>query len=314
MRPARRRRLSRYLVEAYQVSERRSCRALPFHRSTVRYQSRARDQTPIRIRLRDLAASRVRYGYRRLHVLLRREGWKVNHKRIWRLYKEEGLEVRTKKRRKRVSALRVVLPAATAPNERWSMDFMADSLHDGRRFRILTLVDHVSRVSPAIEVGSSIPGRRVVAMLEKVSRTHGLPRAITTDNGTEFTCRTEDFGRSAWSSTGLSRWRTRRRRSRRGGSTTMSTGRIPLWATERPGNLRLNGSYLGPGRREFFNPKIGPKKGAVPEGYYTKIRVDQSWGAGHWRRLMKTIPARGNLRVKCERQPQRWGKSSMYLI
>ncbi len=192
VRPARRRRLSRYLVEAYQVSERRSCRALPFHRSTVRYQSRARDQTPIRMRLRDLAATRVRYGYRRLHVLLRREGWKVNHKRIWRLYKEEGLEVRTKKRRKRVSALRVVLPAATYPNERWSMDFMADSLHDGRRFRVLTLVDHFSRVSPAIEVGSSIPGRRVVAVLEKVGRTHGLPQVITTDNGTEFTCRDVD--------------------------------------------------------------------------------------------------------------------------
>ncbi len=179
-------------MEAYRVSERRACGTLPFHRSTVRYGSRARDQTPIRMRLRELAAARVRYGYRRLHVLLRREGWKVNHKRIWRLYKEEGLEVRTKKRRKRVSALRVVLPAATYPNERWSMDFMADSLHDGRRFRVLTLVDHFSRVSPAIEVGSSIPGRRVVAVLEKVGRTHGLPQVITTDNGTEFTCRDVD--------------------------------------------------------------------------------------------------------------------------
>jgi len=144
------------------------------------------------MRLRDLAAARVRYGYRRLHVLLRREGWKVNHKRIWRLYKEEGLEVRTKKRRKRVSALRVVLPVAALPNERWSMDFVSDSLHDGRRFRVLTLVDHVSRVSPAIEVGTSIPGRRVVAVLEKLARTHGLPKVITTDNGTEFTSRILD--------------------------------------------------------------------------------------------------------------------------
>jgi len=192
VRPARRRRLSGYLVETYRVSERRACGALVFHRSTVRYQSRARDQTPIRMRLRELAATRVRYGYRRLHVLLRREGWKVNHKRIWRFYKEEGLEVRTKKRRKRVSALRVVLPAAAMPNERWSMDFVSDSLHDGRRFRVLTLVDHVSRVSPAIEVGTSITGRRVVAVLEKLARTHGLPQVITTDNGTEFTCRAVD--------------------------------------------------------------------------------------------------------------------------
>lgn len=135
---------------------------------------------------------RVSYGYRRLHVLLRREGWKVNHKLVYRIYREEGLEVRTKKRRKRVSALRLVLPAASMPNERWSMDFMADSLHDGRRFRVLTLVDHFSRVSPAIEVGSSITGKHVVAVLERLAKEHGLPRVITTDNGTEFTSRAVD--------------------------------------------------------------------------------------------------------------------------
>jgi len=139
------------------------------------------------MRLRELAGVRVSYGYRRLHVLLRREGWKVNHKLVYRLYREEGLEVRTKRRRKRVSALRVVLPAAAMPNERWSMDFVSDSLHDGRRFRVLTLVDHYSRVSPAIEVGSSITGKRVVAVLEQLANEHGLPRVITTDNGTEFT-------------------------------------------------------------------------------------------------------------------------------
>jgi putative transposase len=192
VRPARRRRLSGYLVKTYQVGERRACRTLAFHRSTVRYKSKARDQTPIRMRLRELAASRVRYGYRRLHVLLRREGWKVNHKRIWRLYKEEALEVRTKKRRKRVSALRLVLHAATMPNERWSMDFVSDSLHDGRRFRALTLVDHFTRESPAIEVGNSIPGRRVVAVLERMAKMHGLPQVITTNNGTEFTSRALD--------------------------------------------------------------------------------------------------------------------------
>jgi len=124
--------------------------------------------------------------------LLRREGWRVNHKLVYRIYKEEGLEVRTKKRRKRVSALRVVLPAATGPNERWSMDFVSDSLHDGRRFRVLTLVDHFSRVSPAIEVGSSITGKRVVEVLERLANEHGLPRVITTDNGTEFTSRAVD--------------------------------------------------------------------------------------------------------------------------
>ena len=156
------------------------------------YQSCKRDRGELRVRLRDLAAVRVRYGYRRLHVLLRREGWKVNHKLVYRIYKEEGLEVRTKKRRKRVSALRVVLPAARMPKERWSMDFVSDSLHDGRRFRVLTLVDHFTRESPAIEVGNSIPGKRVVAVLERLARTHGLPQVITTDNGTEFTSRAVD--------------------------------------------------------------------------------------------------------------------------
>jgi putative transposase len=142
--------------------------------------------------LRELAAVWVSYGYRRLHVLLRREGWKVNHKLVYRIYKEEGLEVRMKKRRKRVSGLRLVLPAPTMPNQRWSMDFVSDSLHDGRRFRVLTLVDHFSRVSPAIEVGSSITGKRVVAVLERLAMEHGLPRVITTDNGTEFTSRAVD--------------------------------------------------------------------------------------------------------------------------
>jgi putative transposase len=106
--------------------------------------------------------------------------------------REEGLEVRTKKRRKRASALRVVLAAATSPNERWWMDFVSDSLHDGRRFWVLTLVDHFSRVSPAVEVGSSITGKRVVAVLERLAKEHGLPRVITTDNGTEFTSRAVD--------------------------------------------------------------------------------------------------------------------------
>jgi putative transposase len=125
-------------------------------------------------------------------VLLRRDGWRVNHKLVYRIYKEEGLEVRTKKRRNRVSALRVVLPAASSPNERWSMDFVSDSLHDGRRFRVLTIVDNFTRESPAIEVGSSLTGTRVVEVLERLARIHGLPQVITTDNGTEFTSRAMD--------------------------------------------------------------------------------------------------------------------------
>jgi putative transposase len=128
----------------------------------------------------------VRYGYRRLHILLRREGWRVNHKRVYRLYREEGLGIRVKRRKKLASAPRVLPPPAHRPQERWSMDVLSDTLADGRRFRVLTIVDTVSRLSPAIEVGSSLTGERVVAVLERLQRTTGMPKRIATDNGPEF--------------------------------------------------------------------------------------------------------------------------------
>jgi len=161
-------------------------------RSSLRYQNRKDPQYALRIRLRDLAASRVHYGYRRLHVLLRREGWKVNAKRVYRLYKLEGLSLRLKKSKKRVSRLRVMPPPAQEPNERWSMDFMSDRLANGRRFRVFTLVDNFSRVSPALEVDFSLTGKRVVEVLERLKSTSGLPRIIHCDNGSEFISRAVD--------------------------------------------------------------------------------------------------------------------------
>jgi putative transposase len=129
----------------------------------------------------------VRYGYRRLHVLLRREGWRVNHKRIYRLYREEGLGIRVKRRKKLASVPRLLPPPpARRPQERWSLDFLSDNLAAGRRFRVLTIVDTVSRVSPAIEVGVSLTGERVVAVLERLRRTMGRPERIAIDNGPEF--------------------------------------------------------------------------------------------------------------------------------
>ena len=138
------------------------------------------------MRLREFAAVRVRFGYRRLHVLLRREGWQVNHKRVYRLYRQEGLSLRLKVRKKRVSALRAVLAPPEAPNQQWSMDFVQDSLYDGRRFRALTVVDNMTRESPAIEVDTSLPSTRVVAVLERLAQTHGLPQVLQVDNGPEF--------------------------------------------------------------------------------------------------------------------------------
>ncbi len=185
MKPTQKRAVARFFRVGFRVSERRACRVAGIPRSTCRYRSVAPDQALLRMRLRDLAAARVRYGYRRLHVLLQREGWRVNHKRIHRLYREEGLSIRVKPKRKRVSGLRVQPPRAERPQERWSMDFLTDSLLDGRRFRVVTLVDNVSRVSPAIEAGVSLTGERVVAVLERLRHTIGVPRRIAIDNGPE---------------------------------------------------------------------------------------------------------------------------------
>jgi putative transposase len=139
--PTRKRPMVEYLRLGFGVSERRACRVIAIDRASYRYR-RAGDspaRAALRLRLRALSAARCRYGYRRLHVLLRREGWKVNHKRVYRLYQQEGLSVRSKSAKKRVSTLRPTRVQAQAPNEHWSMDFVSDRLADGRRFRVLTL-------------------------------------------------------------------------------------------------------------------------------------------------------------------------------
>lgn len=174
------------------VSERRACRLVEISRPTYRYRGRPRDERSLRERMRELAHRWPRFGYRRLGVLLRREGMAVNHKRIYRLYTEEDLRVR--RRRKKIrSRLRVPpLPVPTRPNERWSMDFMQDCLANGRRFRILTIVDDFTRECPAIEVDTSLPGARVVRALDRLAFLRGLPRMLVMDNGSEFTGRALD--------------------------------------------------------------------------------------------------------------------------
>jgi putative transposase len=167
--------------------------------ATFRYRPRRGDQTFLKMRMRELAAARVRYGYRRIHVLLRREGWHLNHKKVYRLYQLEGLSLRLKQRKKRVSRLRVEQPQATAPNERWSLDFMSDTLGNGRRIRVLTSVDHFSRVSPVVEVDTSLSGKRVTEALERAVKAYGLPKVICVDNGPEFAGRALDPG-APWAS------------------------------------------------------------------------------------------------------------------
>jgi len=160
-------------------------------RSCYYYRNRADPQTELRIRLKELAAAGVRYGYERLHTLLLREGWKINIKRVYRLYHEEGLSLRLKTRRKRVSERRGDVARPTAPNQCWSMDFVVDRLSNGRAFRLLTLVDNFSRVSPAIECDFSLNGQRVVAVLERLKE-GGLPQTIKVDNGSEFISKAVD--------------------------------------------------------------------------------------------------------------------------
>lgn len=193
MRPAVRRDVVRHLRGAYQVSERRACYATGFLRSSQRYRSRRDRQTELRIRLKELAASRVRYGYRRLHVLLRREGWPVNTKRIWRLYCEEGLAIRPRlPRRRRAWRVRIGRSAAAAPNEVWAMDFMSDALFDGRPFRLLTVIDCHTREAHAIVPRASFRAFQVVETLDDLARRQGKPRTLKVDNGPEFAGRMLD--------------------------------------------------------------------------------------------------------------------------
>lgn len=180
------------MAESFAVSSRRACRLLRFSRGSFYYRHVVHDERALIIRLRDLAFSRVRFGYRRLAVLLQREGWKVGKRRVLRIYRAEGLAVRSKHRRKRVSQIRVPLAVATAPNQRWSMDFVTERLENGRYFRILTLIDQFSRECLQLWADVSLTGQKVVFCLQHLAGTRGLPVAITVDNGAEFCSRAMD--------------------------------------------------------------------------------------------------------------------------
>jgi putative transposase len=160
---------------------------------TLRYQHRRDPQEGLRVRLRELAASRVRYGYRRLTVLLKREGWPVNAKRIYRLYTEEGLMVRTTQRRKRAQRQRVPQGSAVRRNQKWSMDFVAQRLADGRWMRVLTVVDQFTRECLALFADASLNGEKVAVVLDRIVADRGAPQSITVDNGTEFASKAVDL-------------------------------------------------------------------------------------------------------------------------
>ena len=175
------------------MSERRAARLVDMPRGTMRYQTRRDPQEALRLRLRELAASRVRYGYRRLTVLLKREGFKVNAKRVYRLYKEEGLIVRTKARRKLASLSRVPLGRASRADQRWSMDFIHERTEDGRSFRVLSVIDQFTRECVALVADRHMTGSKVATILEHtLSSGRHQPESITTDNGSEFVSKSLD--------------------------------------------------------------------------------------------------------------------------
>lgn len=191
--PALRRTWVAWVRDAYRVSERRACRAGRLGRSAVRYVSTRPTREPLRQRLRELAQVRVSWGYKWLHVLLRREGWVVNHKRVRRLYRDEGLsQKRVGPRRRKSATVRVLRPQARAANERWAMDFIHDRLATGEAIRILSVVDVFSRECVLLVPQMRFRGDDVARCLSVAGVTRGLPAVIQADNGSEFTSRAVD--------------------------------------------------------------------------------------------------------------------------
>jgi putative transposase len=185
--PVARRQAVAHLCSSFQVSQRRACEVIGADRSTVRYLSLRSDDTTIRVRLRDLASVRRRFGYRRLLLMLRSEGVLINHKKLRRLYAEERLQVRRRGGRKRALGTRVPVELPQGPNQRWSLDFVSDTLTDSRRFRILAVVDDFTRECIALVADTSLSGIRVGRELDAAIARRGRPTMIVSDNGTELT-------------------------------------------------------------------------------------------------------------------------------
>lgn len=176
------------------MSIRRACRLIRFDPRTYRYKFRRLDQAAIEQRIKEICQTRVRFGYRRVHVLLRREGWDLNAKKTYRIYKELGMQLRNKTPKRRVKAkLREDRKDAVAPNDVWAMDFVHDQLATGRKIRILTVVDTFSRYVPVLDARFSYKGEDVVTTLDRVCRQIGYPKTIRVDNGSEFISRDMDL-------------------------------------------------------------------------------------------------------------------------
>lgn len=190
MRPAQRRAAVACRQERFGFSQRRACRLAGAARSTVRYRRWARDDDgALRERLCTLASERPRFGYRRLHALLRREGIVVNHKRVARLYRAEGLAVRHRQHKPLARIRRGRPPAPERPNQQWALDFVEDALASGRKIRLLSIIDTFTREALSLEVDTSLPGRAVARALDRLGAERALPALIVLDNGPELISR-----------------------------------------------------------------------------------------------------------------------------
>lgn len=185
--PASRRTAAGVMITEFRRSQRRACALSSLGRSTCRYRFRRPSDDEFRQKLRAIALRRTAFGYRRLAYFLRKGGLRFNHKKLYRLYRSEGLGLPRKRPRKKLWQRPQPLLRATRPNERWSIDFVADQLGTGRRFRVFTVMDDFTRQWPLTIVDTSISGTRVVRALEEFAKTHSLPKVIVQDNGTEFT-------------------------------------------------------------------------------------------------------------------------------
>ena len=175
-------------MAGFGVSQRRACDLVNANRGSCRYRPVEEDASLVE-RLKALAVERRRFGYRRLHWMLRREGYRMNHKKLYRLYRDHGLTVRKRGGRKRSQGTRAPVMSPTGPNQRWSLDFVHDRIADGGRFRVLNIVDDFTRECLAAVVDTSLPGVRVVRELDRLCDLRGCPQMIVSDNGTEFTSR-----------------------------------------------------------------------------------------------------------------------------
>lgn len=192
MKPRGRRRLVSFFQEGFGLSRRRACGLAQIHRSVFEYRSRRPDDGDLREQILVCAKERSRFGYRRIHDLLLRRGWRVNRKRVYRIYREEALTVRRRRRKQVAAAPRQAIAVPTRANERWSIDFMSDTLADGRAFRTFNVVDDFTREAVAIEVGRSMPSTRVIRVLERAIQSRAAPGSLVLDNGPEFTSRAFD--------------------------------------------------------------------------------------------------------------------------